>query len=164
MKPFATIATAVALAAAFTLAARPFAPASSSTSDLEPMPLGAFSVSLTVKDLAASKAFYEKLGFVVRGGVQEQNWLILRNGTTTIGLFQGMFEMNIMTFNPGWDGEAKQIKEYQDVREIQTLLKARGVALTTEANVDSTGPASLTLVDPDGNMILVDQHVPSPER
>lgn len=128
------------------------------------MQLGNFSVSLAVKDIAASKAFYETLGFGVVGGVQAQGWLVLQNDTTKIGLFQGMFEQNIMTFNPGWDGNAKALESFQDVREIQALLKERGVELTTEADPESKGPASLTLIDPDGNAILVDQHVPRPER
>ncbi|MEZ6014482.1 MAG: VOC family protein [Planctomycetota bacterium] len=125
-------------------------------------PLGAFSVSLAVKDLAASRAFYEKLGFVNVLGEQEQNWLIMRSGKTTIGLFQGMFPSNIMTFNPGWDHEAKPLTSFDDVRAIQSRLKAAGVQLTTEADEESTGPAHFTLVDPDGNMLLFDQHVPKP--
>lgn len=128
------------------------------------MQLGAFSVSLTVKDLAASRAFYEKLGFVVVGGKAEQNWLILRNGTTTIGLFQGMFERNLLTFNPGWDAETNTLAKFQDVREIQRALKQKGVAFATQADETTTGPASFVVTDPDGNPILVDQHVASPEK
>ncbi|MFK7766862.1 MAG: VOC family protein [Mariniblastus sp.] len=123
------------------------------------MKLGAFSSSLAVKDIAASKAFYEKLGFEKAGGDEEQNWLILRNGDTTIGLFQGMFEKNLLTFNPGWDHQANPIKDFDDVREIQRKLKAAGMTLTTEADESLTGPASFTMVDPDGNPILIDQHV-----
>ncbi len=122
------------------------------------MELGTFSISLAVKDIAASRAFYEKLGFAAVGGDQTQNWLILRNGVTTIGLFQGMFEQNILTFNPGWDSQAKNLDEFLDVREIQQRLEAAGVDLSTRADESSTGPASLTLADPDGNAILIDQH------
>jgi catechol 2,3-dioxygenase-like lactoylglutathione lyase family enzyme len=123
------------------------------------MDLGAFSVSLAVKDIEASKLFYEKLGFKVFGGDQSQNWLIMKNGDHVIGLFQGMFETNILTFNPGWDNEAQKLAEFTDVRELQRQLKGRGVALISEADEDSTGPASFMMVDPDGNTILVDQHV-----
>ena len=123
------------------------------------MHLGAFSISLAVKDIAASRAFYEKLGFEQVHGDQTQNWLILRNGETTIGLFQGMFERNMLTFNPGWNGQAEPLEEFDDVRKIQQSLKASGLALTTEADESTTGPASLTLIDPDGNPILIDQHV-----
>ena len=123
------------------------------------MELGAFSVSLTVKDIAASRAFYEKLGFEKFHGDEAQNWLVLKNGTSTIGLFQGMFEQNILTFNPGWSQKAEALEEFTDVREIQRRLKAAGLELTTEADESTTGPASLVLVDPDGNMILMDQHV-----
>lgn len=122
------------------------------------MKLGAFSISLAVKDIAASRAFYEKLGFTVFGGNQAQNWLILKNEETLIGLFQGMFEGNILTFNPGWDSNAKNLAEFVDVRDIQKALKALGVPLTTEADESTSGPASFTLTDPDGNQILVDQH------
>ncbi len=130
----------------------------------EAMRLGVFSISLAVKDIKASKAFYEKLDFKEVAGKLEQNWLILQNGTTTIGLFQGMFEKNIMTFNPGWTTDKETLEEFQDVRELQSTLKQRGLKLTTEADESSKGPASFTLVDPDGNPILVDQHVPSPKR
>jgi catechol 2,3-dioxygenase-like lactoylglutathione lyase family enzyme len=128
------------------------------------MQLGVFSVSLTVKDIKASKAFYEKLDFKEVAGKLEQNWLVLQNGTTTIGLFQGMFERNIMTFNPGWTIDNETLKDFQDVRELQSTLQQRGLTLSTEADESSTGPASFTLVDPDGNPILFDQHVPSPTR
>jgi catechol 2,3-dioxygenase-like lactoylglutathione lyase family enzyme len=122
------------------------------------MQLGAFSVSLSVKDIAKSRAFYEAFGFVVFGGNQEQRWLIMKNGDTIIGLFEGMFAHNILTFNPGWDSSAKDLAEFTDVRAIQQHLKSQGIALTTEADASTTGPASFTTVDPDGNQILVDQH------
>lgn len=123
------------------------------------MQLGAFSVSLAVKDIAASQAFYEKLGFKPIGGDASQNWLILRSGETTIGLFQGMFEKNLLTFNPGWTSQCETLEKFDDVREIQRRLKAAGLTLTSEADESSTGPASITLVDPDGNPVLIDQHV-----
>lgn len=123
------------------------------------MKLGTFSSSLAVKDIAASRAFYEKLGFEQVGGDQSQNWLILRHGETTIGLFQGMFERNMLTFNPGWNSQAETLEDFEDVREIQRRLKAAGLELTSEADESTTGPASLTLIDPDGNPILIDQHV-----
>ena len=123
------------------------------------MQLGTFSVSLAVKNLGASRAFYEKFGFKAFAGNAAHNWLILKNGDCVIGLFQGMFEKNILTFNPGWDGDAQQLDSFTDVRELQRLLKAQGVALTTEADESTTGPASFVAVDPDGNPILVDQHV-----
>lgn len=123
------------------------------------MELGAFSISLAVKDLDASRAFYEKLGFQVFGGEAAQNWLIMKNGDTIIGLFQGMFEKNMLTFNPGWDSHAQQLAAFTDVRQIQRHLKAQGVALLSEADESSQGPAHLMVVDPDGNPILIDQHV-----
>jgi lactoylglutathione lyase len=124
------------------------------------MELGNFSVSLAVKDIKASKSFYEKLGFTVFGGNESQNWLILKNGEKTIiGLFQGMFEKNILTFNPGWDHNAQTLESYTDVRELQRELKSQGIEFQTEADETSTGPASFIIVDPDGNPILVDQHV-----
>jgi catechol 2,3-dioxygenase-like lactoylglutathione lyase family enzyme len=123
------------------------------------MELGSFSISLAVKDLAASKAFYEALGFSVFGGNQEQNWLIMKNGTTLIGLFQGMFDKNLLTFNPGWDSDARPIPGFTDVRVIQERLKARGLELKEEADPATNGPAYITLIDPDGNPILIDQHV-----
>ncbi len=123
------------------------------------MQLGAFSISLAVQDIQKSKAFYEKLGFTVFGGDITQNWLIMKNGQHIIGLFQGMFEKNILTFNPGWDQEAQQLETFSDVRELQRELKAKGVALMSEADEDTTGPASFMTIDPDGNPILVDQHV-----
>jgi lactoylglutathione lyase len=130
----------------------------------EPMQLGNFSVSLAVKDIKVSKAFYEKLDFKQVSGKLEQNWVVLQNGTTKIGLFQGMFEKNSLTFNPGWDHERKTPKDFQDVRELQRILKQRGIKLQTEADESTDGPAYFTLVDPDGNPILVDQHVPKPSR
>ena len=123
------------------------------------MELGAFSVSLAVKDIEASKLFYEKLGFTFFGGDQSQNWLIMKNGSHTIGLFQGMFDKNILTFNPGWSGDAQPLKKFTDVRELQRQLKDRGLELVSEADESSIGPASFMIVDPDGNTILVDQHV-----
>ena len=123
------------------------------------MELGNFSVSLAVKDVEASKLFYEKLGFTVFMGDQSQHWLIMKNGDHVIGLFQGMFEKNILTFNPGWDSNAQKLDAFTDVRDLQRQLKAEGIALQTEADETSRGPASFVVVDPDGNPILVDQHV-----
>lgn len=123
------------------------------------MELGAFSISLAVKDLGASKGFYEELGFEAFGGDASQNWLIMKNGDHVIGLFQGMFEKNSLTFNPGWDQAARRLDRFTDVRELQRHLKERGVALMTEADENTSGPASFIVVDPDGNPILVDQHV-----
>src|SRR5262249_50834996 len=123
--------------------------------------LGNFSVSLTVKDLKASREFYDKLGFRVILG-NARNWAILQNDTATIGLFQGMFEKNSLTFNPGWDRKGETLKDFDDVRALQQTLKSRGLKLQTEADESSTGPASFALTDPDGNPILVDQHVPKP--
>ncbi|WP_348675519.1 VOC family protein [uncultured Abyssibacter sp.] len=123
------------------------------------MALGAFSVSLAVSDIQASQAFYAKLGFEPVGGDVDHHWLILRNGDTTIGLFQGMFESNVLTFNPGWDAQCNPLEHFEDVRAIQSRLKAAGVVLSSEADPDSTGPAHIALTDPDGNAILIDQHV-----
>lgn len=123
------------------------------------MKLGAFSVSLSVKDLAVSKAFYEKLGFSVFGGNAAENWLIMKNGDHIIGLFQGMFENNILTFNPGWDQDANTLASFTDVRELQRALKAQGITFQTEADENTSGPASFVIADPDGNTILFDQHV-----
>jgi lactoylglutathione lyase len=123
------------------------------------MNLGAFSISLAVQNLEASKTFYEKFGFTVFGGDASQNWLIMKNGDHVIGLFQGMFDKNILTFNPGWDSNAAKLGTFTDVREIQRQLKQQGVALQSEADESTTGPASFVAVDPDGNSILVDQHV-----
>lgn len=122
------------------------------------MDLGAFSVSLAVKDIEASKIFYEKLGFSIFFGDQSQNWLIMKNGDHVIGLFQGMFEKNGLTFNPGWDKNAQPLDEFTDIRILQQQLKERGVVLVTEADENSTGPASFMVIDPDGNPILFDQH------
>ena len=127
------------------------------------MRLGNFSVSLAVKNLAASREFYEKLGFGVVGG-NGTDWSILQNETSTIGLFQGMFEKNILTFNPGWDRACATLPDFDDVRDIQRTLTSRGFTLTSKADESTTGPASLMLIDPDGNPILVDQHVPSPRK
>ncbi len=123
------------------------------------MELGAFSISLAVKDIEASRVFYEKFGFKVFGGDASQNWLILKNGDHAIGLFQGMFEKNTLTFNPGWDSNAAKLDTFDDVRELQRQLKAQGVQLMSEADETTTGPASFVAVDPDGNPIYVDQHV-----
>ena len=123
------------------------------------MKLGAFSISLAVKDIAASRAFYEKLGFTAFGGNQDQRWLIMKNETTLIGLFQGMFEKNMLTFNPGWDSDAKALESFDDVREMQKQLKAGGVAAAAEGDESTKGPAHIVVVDPDGNQILIDQHV-----
>lgn len=139
---------------------------SSSSSPIEKdtsMRLGNFSISLTVADLEASKVFYEKLDFEQVGGEQSQNWLVMQNGPTTIGLFQGMFEKNMMTFNPGWNKDKETLASFDDVRAIQAKLKERGIEFATEADVDSDGPASFVISDPDGNPILVDQHVPKPK-
>jgi len=122
------------------------------------MQLGAFSISLNVKDIYISKAFYENLGFIVFGGNIEQRWLIMKNGNAIIGLFQGMFENNILTFNPGWDENAQNIADFDDVRTIQKQLKSKGIVLQSEANETTTGPDSLIITDPDGNTILIDQH------
>lgn len=122
------------------------------------MELGAFSISLAVRDIEASRAFYEKFGFKAFGGNAAQNWLILKNGDHVIGLFQGMFEKNMLTFNPGWDSDAQPLPSFTDVRELQRALKAAGVKLLQEADERTTGPASFLAVDPDGNPVLVDQH------
>lgn len=123
------------------------------------MKLGAFSISLSVKDLLVSRDFYEKLGFTVFAGEVEKNYLIMKNGDSLIGLFQGMFENNILTFNPGWDTNAQTLADFDDVREIQRSLKQQGLSLNAEADESSSGPASFTIMDPDGNVILIDQHV-----
>lgn len=123
------------------------------------MQLGTFSISLAVKDIHASKDFYEKLGFEIFGGNIDENWIILRNGETVIGLFQGMFEKNTLTFNPGWDGNAQKLDEFTDVRELQKQLKDKGIKLENETDEDGTGPGHFFFFDPDGNPILIDQHV-----
>ena len=123
------------------------------------MDLGAFSVCLTVKDIHASKAFYEKLGFIQRSGDINQNWVVLKNGVVVIGLFQGMFDKNILTFSPGWDQDAKELKEFSDVRTIQKELKKKGLQLSKEADEETSGPEHFILEDPDGNRIMFDQYV-----
>lgn len=123
------------------------------------MQLGAFSISLCVKDIAASRAFYEKLGFAAFAGDPAQNWLVMKAGTTVIGLFQGMLEKNTLTFNPGWDGEARPLPDFDDVRRIQAWLVSRGIEPDQRADPATKGPAFITLTDPDGNPILIDQHV-----
>lgn len=125
---------------------------------MENLKLGAFSISLSVKDLKVSKAFYENLGFTVFAGEFGKNYFIMKNGNSLIGLFQGMFQGNILTFNPGWDESAQNLENFNDVREIQKHLKNKNISLTTEADENTTGPARLTLNDPDGNLILIDQH------
>ena len=137
---------------------------SAETKETKPMELGNFSVSLTVKDIKASKAFYEKLDFKEVAGKLEQNWIVLQNGTARIGLFQGMFEKNLMTFNPGWTKDKETMKDFQDVRELQRTFKSRGITMTTEADESTEGPAHFMVADPDGNTLLFDQHVPSPKR
>jgi predicted lactoylglutathione lyase len=123
------------------------------------MNLGAFSISLSVKDLSISKSFYEKLGFTVFAGDPEKNYLIMKNGNALIGLFQGMFDNNILTFNPGWDEKANTLKSFTDVRDIQKTLKHNDIAFHSEADENTTGPASFVISDPDGNTILIDQHI-----
>lgn len=131
--------------------------------ETDKLQFGNFSVSLTVKDIKASKAFYEKLDFAQIHGNLDQNWVIMQNGTTTIGLFQGMFEKNILTFNPGWNHKAETLAEFQDVRDLQATLRNRGITPVQEADAMTKGPASFVIVDPDGNTILIDQHVAKPE-
>ena len=128
------------------------------------MRLGNFSVSLAVKDIGASRAFYEKLGFKMVSGDQSKNWVVLQNENARIGLFQGMFPRNTLTFNPGWDGNKATLPDFEDVRELQKTLKARGLTPNPAADESTTGPAFLMLTDPDGNPILLDQHVPSPTK
>lgn len=130
----------------------------------ESVQLGNFCLSLSVKDVQASKAFYEKLGFQQTRGKVEQNWVVMMNGTTSIALFQGFFEKNTLNFNPGWDWKKEPLKEFQDVRDIQRVVKSRGLELKTQADEKSDGPASFSLVDPDGNPVLVDQALPKPKR
>ncbi len=126
------------------------------------MSLGAFSISLAVKDLAASKAFYETLGFETAGGNADQGWLILRDGATTIGLFSGMFEKNLLTFNPGWAQDATPLSSFEDVRALHAAFTEAGLSTSQEAGLDGEGPASFVVTDPDGNPVLIDQHVPKP--
>lgn len=123
------------------------------------MKLGAFSISLAVKDLKKSKEFYENLGFEVFAGQMDENYLIMKNGNALVGLFLGMFENNILTFNPGWDENARKLDDFDDVREIQKDLRSKGIKLETEADENTSGPASIMLMDPDGNLVLIDQHV-----
>src|SRR6266705_2400499 len=123
------------------------------------MQLGKFSVSLNVKDIQTSKAFFEKLGFSVVGGEEKANWLIMSNEQATLGLFQGMFERNILTFNPGWDSNAQELSDFTDVRKLQEQLKEHGLKFDSEADTTTQGPASFMIKDPDGNLILVDQHI-----
>ena len=130
----------------------------------EPLQLGNFAICLSVKDVKASKAFYEKLDFKVTRGNVDQKWVVMQNGTTTVGLMQGMLEKNTLTFNPGWNAMKETLKDFQDVRELQRTLKARGIKFKTEADETTEGPASFEIVDPDGNPILVDQGVPKPKR
>ncbi len=124
----------------------------------ENMKVGAFSISLNVKDLKASKEFYENLGFTVKGGAMENNYLIMKNGNSLIGIFQGMFEGNMLTFNPGWDEDGQNVEPFNDVREIQKSIKAKGVKIDTEVDEKATGPGYMMITDPDGNVILFDQH------
>ena len=155
-----TLASIAIVATAGTTAA-PSPPASENKA----MDLGNFSVSLNVKDIKASKAFYEKLDFKVVAGKLEQNWIVLQSGNARIGLFQGMFDKNIMTFNPGWTKDKETMKDFQDVRELQRALKARGITtIAPEADEKTEGPAYFKVTDPDGNTLLFDQHVPSPKR
>ena len=137
---------------------------SAETKEKKAMELGNFSVSLTVKDIKASKAFYEKLDFKEVGGKLEENWIVLQNGNARIGLFQGMFDKNIMTFNPGWSKDRDTLEDFQDVRELQRTLKERGITMAPEADEMTEGPAHFMVTDPDGNTLLFDQHVPSPKR
>ena len=137
---------------------------SAETKEKKAMELGNFSVSLTVKDIKASRAFYEKLDFKEVGGKLEENWIVLQSGNARIGLFQGMFDKNIMTFNPGWTKDKDTLKDFQDVRELQRILKARGITMAAEADETTEEPAHFMITDPDGNTLLFDQHVPSPKR
>jgi catechol 2,3-dioxygenase-like lactoylglutathione lyase family enzyme len=145
------------------LAAVAFVPLASAQ-ESKTMELGNFSVSLAVKDIKVSLAFYEKLGFKPVGGKFEQNWIVLQNGSTKIGLFQGMFPKNLMTFNPGWSQDRMALERFQDVRELQRSLKARGLTMAVEVDETTQGPAHFVVTDPDGNELLFDQHVPSPKK
>lgn len=157
------IALIACFAGGFTAMQQSKAPAANSKNTAR-IQLGNFSVSLAVKDLAASRAFYEKLGFKAVGGQPERNWLVLQNDTATIGLFKGMFEKNMLTFNPGWDRNRATPPKFDDVRDIQRMLQKQGLKLSATADESSTGPAHLMLTDPDGNPILIDQHVPRPRK
>lgn len=155
-----TVICAVVLIATVGATAAPL----STTTENKTMELGNFSVSLAVKDIKTSMAFYEKLDFKVVGGKLEQNWIVLQNGTTKIGLFQGMLDKNIMTFNPGWTASKETLSDFQDVRELQRTLKTRGLTMAPEADENTQGPAHFMVTDPDGNTLMFDQHVPSPKR
>jgi catechol 2,3-dioxygenase-like lactoylglutathione lyase family enzyme len=159
----ARLAGALASIAMFAIAGTAAAQ-STPSSEKKAMDLGNFSVSLNVKDIKASMAFYEKLDFKVVAGKLEQKWIVLQSGNARIGLFQGMFDKNIMTFNPGWNKDKETLKEFQDVRELQRTLKSRGLTIAPEADEKTEGPAFFKVVDPDGNALLFDQHVPSPTR
>ncbi|MFT4538990.1 MAG: lactoylglutathione lyase [Planctomycetota bacterium] len=156
--------TTLALAGAVALTAVSVTTRPTVASEKESLQFGNFSVSLAVKDIKASKAFYEKLDFKEVGGKLEQNWIILQNGTTTIGLFQGMFEANAMTFNPGWNKDKETLEKFQDVRDLQSVLKKRGIKMIMEADESTDGPAHFVIADPDGNSIFIDQHVPKPKK
>lgn len=144
--------------------ANPAASPSAAAPEKKAMDFGNFSISLNVKDIKASLAFYEKLDFKVVAGKLEQKWIVLQSGNARIGLFQGMFDKNIMTFNPGWNKDKETLKDFQDVRELQRILKSRGIAIAPEADEKTEGPAFFKVVDPDGNTLLFDQHVASPKR
>jgi catechol 2,3-dioxygenase-like lactoylglutathione lyase family enzyme len=133
-------------------------PTTAKQHDSDTMKLGAFSISLSVKDIKASKQFYESLGFTAFGGSLEKNYLIMKNGNSLVGLFQGMFQGNILTFNPGWDENAKNTEEFDDVREIQRQLKKKGIKINNEVDEKTSGPAGIMITDPDGNVVLIDQH------
>lgn len=162
MRFIVPIAVLAAASAGYVASSHAAVASTSLQTEREPMPIGAFSVSLAVKDLAVSHEFYKKLGFEQAGGDAEQNWLVLRSGTTTIGLFQGMFEDNIMTFNPGWGPRAQPLEEFEDIRAIQNRLIEQGLELAVSADAEGIGPAHIVLQDPDGNQIMFDQHVPAP--
>lgn len=151
-------------ALAWTLLAASLITASTNATENKPMDLGSFSVSLAVKDIKASKAFYEKLGFTEVGGKLEQNWVVLQSGHARIGLFQGMFDKNLMTFNPGWTRDKQTLTDFADVRELQRTFKSRGIMPMLSADEGTTGPAHFMIQDPDGNSLLFDQHVASPRR
>ena len=163
-KPYFVLALSVSLLISLVTFSGGQSPNTKAKEEEKPqMQLGSFSVSLTVKDIKKSKQFYEKLGFQEVAGELDKNWIIMRNGTTTIGLFQGMFEKNIMTFNPGWDKDQNTLKSFQDVRELQAKLIASGINPDVKADENGTGPSSFVIQDPDGNPILFDQHVDKPK-
>ena len=161
MTKLAVVLAAVAIVGAVVVAG---APSRADAQKEDTVELGNFSVSLAVKDLPTSRAFYEKLGFKAVAGDAAKNWLVLQNGACTIGLFQGMLERNTLTFNPGWTSSGKALEQFQDIRDIQRVLKDRGLKPTLEADAASKGPASLIVTDPDGNPVLIDQHVPRPGK